>query len=267
MPSLLILNLTALAALVPAAILPWRWRSDRPDVVFWAVMAVAVAGPLAATLGQLGDGWSRGLGLALWLSISASAAAFLFAAVFMPQAWRLASLLLPYLLCLAALGTVWSVGHPGGDPMALRPEAWLLVHIAISIATYALATLAAVAAAAVFLQERALKKKRPSGLTALLPSIADAERLQFNMLAAAETVLAFGILTGIAQSLVQSGAVPVDHKTTLSLLAFAVIAVLLFLQARTGLRGRRSGRLVLVAYLLLTLAYPGVKFVTDVLIG
>ena len=30
---------------------------------------------------------------------------------------------------------------------------------------------------------------------------------------------------------------------------------------------RRAARVVLIGYLLLTLAYPGVKFVTDVLIG
>jgi 2C-methyl-D-erythritol 2,4-cyclodiphosphate synthase len=58
-----------------------------------------------------------------------------------------------------------------------------------------------------------------------------------------------------------------DHKTVLSLLAFAIIGALLVLQFRSGLRGRRAARLVLAAYLLLTLAYPGVKLVTDVLIG
>lgn len=267
MPTLLVIHVTALAALVPAAILPWRWQTERPDLVYWSVLAVAVAGPVAATLAQLGDGWSRGLGLALWLSISASAAAFLFAAIFLPQAWRLAPLLLPYLIALGVLATIWSLGHPGGDATGLRPEAWLLVHIAISVATYALATLAAVAAAAVFLQERALKRKQPTALTQRLPSVADGERLQVNLLAAAETVLGLGILTGLALAWAEGQGLPFDHKTLLSLLAFAVIAVLLFLQARTGLRGQRSGRLVLVSYLLLTLAYPGVKFVTDVLIG
>ena len=51
----------------------------------------------------------------------------------------------------------------------------------------------------------------------------------------------------------------------LSFLTFLVIVVLLFAHGRTGLRGRRASRLILLAYLLLTLAYPGVKFVTDVL--
>ncbi len=269
--TLLLINLTALAALLPAALLPWRWPGTRPDLVFWALLAVAVAGAVAAVSAQLGGGWSPGLGVALWLSVTVSLAAYLFAAVFLRQAWRLSALLLPYLLCLGLLGTVWLAAERGPAPVPLpadlATEGWLLVHIAISLTTYALATLAAVAAAAAVLQQRALKRKRPDALSRLLPSVADAERLQVNFLAAAETVLGLGILTGAALAWVQTGRLPLDHKTTLSLLAFAVIAVLLYLQNRTGLRGQRAGRLVLVAYLLLTLAYPGVKFVTDVLLG
>src|SRR3546814_14961247 len=58
-----------------------------------------------------------------------------------------------------------------------------------------------------------------------------------------------------------------SHKTLLAVLAFVVIAVLLLLHYRSGLRGRRAARIVLVAYLLLPLAYPRVKFVTDVLLA
>ncbi|WP_119165478.1 cytochrome c biogenesis protein CcsA [Algihabitans albus] len=270
MPIAFLINLTALAALLPAALLPWRWRNDRPDMVFWAVLAVAVAGPVAAISVQLGGGWSTGFGAALWLSVAVSLAAFTASAALLRQAWRLAALLLPYLLCLGLLGTIWIAAETGPEPASLPTESeadvWLLLHIAVSLTTYALATLAAVAAAAVFLQERSLKRKRRSSLTERLPSVADAERLQFHFLAAAETVLGLGILTGVGLAWVQAQALPLDHKTLLSLLAFAVIGLLLYLQSRTGLRGKRAGRLVLVAYLLLTLAYPGVKFVTDMLI-
>jgi ABC-type uncharacterized transport system permease subunit len=58
-----------------------------------------------------------------------------------------------------------------------------------------------------------------------------------------------------------------DHKTVLVLATFVVIVALLWLHFRRGLSGRRAARYILVAYLLLTLGYPGVKFVTDVLIG
>ena len=58
-----------------------------------------------------------------------------------------------------------------------------------------------------------------------------------------------------------------DHKTVLTVSAFVVIGALLIAHFRTGMRGRAAARLVLVAYLLLTLGYPGVKFVTDVLLA
>ncbi len=142
------------------------------------------------------------------------------------------------------------------------------VHIALSVATYGLCTLAAMAAAAAVLQERALKRKRPTALTRALPSVSDASVLEVRLLGVSEAVLALGIATGMARQFLSSGQLLVfDHKTLLAFLAFAVIAVLLVLHRRSGLRGLRAARLILLAYLLLTLAYPGVKFVTDVLIG
>jgi ABC-type uncharacterized transport system permease subunit len=81
-------------------------------------------------------------------------------------------------------------------------------------------------------------------------------------------ILGLGILTGVATEYLATGQLFVlTHKTLFALLAFLVILVLLAMHLRTGLRGRRAARLLLVAYLLLFLAYPGVKFVTDVLIG
>jgi ABC-type uncharacterized transport system permease subunit len=81
-------------------------------------------------------------------------------------------------------------------------------------------------------------------------------------------VLALGLLSGMAAAHFLGGSLlPFDHKTLLSVAAFVVIGFLLLARYRNGIRGRRAARLALLAYLLLTLAYPGVKFVTDVLIG
>ena len=118
------------------------------------------------------------------------------------------------------------------------------------------------------LREWALRRKRPAGLTSLLPSVADCEDLQFRLLVAGETVLGAGLLSGIATQYGENGRlIEFDHKTLLSILAFVLIGGLLFAHARTGMRGRRAARYALFAYLLLTLAYPGVKFVTDVLLA
>jgi ABC-type uncharacterized transport system permease subunit len=57
-----------------------------------------------------------------------------------------------------------------------------------------------------------------------------------------------------------------DHKTLLSLVAFGLISALLLGHRVCGVRGRVAARVVMIAYLLLTLAFPGVKFVTQVLL-
>ncbi len=88
------------------------------------------------------------------------------------------------------------------------------------------------------------------------------------LLVASESILGLGLLTGMATEYFVSGRMLVfDHKTLFSLLAFALIGALLAVNARSGIGGRRVARFVLLAYLLLTLAYPGVKFVTDVLLA
>ena len=267
MPNAFLMSLSALAALVPVSIWSFKSSPARRDVVFWAVLTAALAGPAAVSVVQLYRPWQSGLSLALWMSIAASMATLIVVSLAMREAWRLTPLLAPYLLLLGVLATLWSNVEPSGPALA-PPDAWVTLHIVVSVATYGLCTLAAVAGAAVLLQERAIKRKRPHGLTHRLPSVADALRLQVRLLKVSALVLALGILTGMAGQYLTSGQVlEFDHKTLLSFLAFGVILLLLSLHQRSGLRGQRLARLILLAYLLLTLAYPGVKFVSDVLVG
>lgn len=263
----LLLSVTALATLAPASVLPYWRGSARPDGVYWALLAAAVAGPAAFATVQLTTAWSTTLSIALWLSIFATLLLFTVLAATMTDAWRLTPLLLPYLSVLGLLATV-SSREPEYGHLAAAPDVWLKVHILVSLATYALCTVAAVAGCAVLVQERGLRRKRVGVLTRMLPAIADAERVQLRLLVAAELVLAVGVLTGMSvQFLSTHQLLVLDHKTLLSLFAFGLIALLLGLHFRTGLRGRRAARIVLAAYLLLTLAYPGVKFITDILIA
>jgi ABC-type uncharacterized transport system permease subunit len=262
-----VLSLSALAALLPAALLPYRRDVHRPDVLFWITAAVAVAGPVVASVSRLQGSWQSGFSTSLWISVSATMIMFVVAATLLREAWRLAPLLVPYLLVLGVLATAWA-GAPSQAGPELSGNAWLTAHIVVSVATYGLATLAAVAGAAVLVQERAVKRKAPTALTHKLPSISDASALQVSLLAAAAVILALGILTGVAEEYVSRGQLLIfNHKILLTFLALAVIVVLLVLHQRTGLRGQRAARLILLAYLLLTLAYPGVKFVTDVLLS
>lgn len=263
---LLLLSITGLMAQVPATLVAWRERPERPGVLFWSTLAVAFAGAGAVLAVKLGQGWDGGFAVALWLSVAVTLLLHGLVVLLQSLAVRLTPLLLPYLLLLALLAVVWDVaaGVPPAAPLAWT---WFWVHIAAGLATYALITLAAIAGLGVELQERALKRRRPDGAAARLPPVADGERLEFRLLAWAFGILGAGIASGMALEWNETGRLLIgDHKTLLSLAAFAVIGLLL-LAARRGLRGRRAARLVLLAWLLLTLAYAGVKFVTDILLA
>lgn len=262
----ILFSLSALFALVPACIVGWR-RVPARDAVFWAVLAVGVAGPLAWVIVQDAGSWRPGFSTTLWVIVAASLMIFAAAAALVPQAWRLLPLVAPYLLVVGVLGTVWY--HAPQAPLTTAAAtAWVHTHILVSVVTYALVTVAAVAALGAFFQERALKRKRPSTLTRRLPALADCERLAVQLLVIGEAILAIGVMTGMAMQYKESGVIlTFDHKTVLSLSAFVVIGVLLTAHFRSGVRGRVAARFVLVAYLLLTLGYPGVKFVTDILMG
>ncbi len=260
------MDYAALLSLVPASLLLIRPRATR-DGVIWSLLLVAVAGPAGLVTVQNAGGWQPSLSGAVWVSVAAAMILFAVIAALNESAWRLLPLLAGYCLLLGLLGTLFAAVPRESLPPAASP-AWLDLHIAMSVATYGLATIAAVAGFAGWLQERTLKRRMSSAFLQTLPAVADGERLRQGVLAGAEIVLGIGVVSGMATQYLMSGRLLVfDHKTLLSLLAFVVIGALLLLHWRTGLRGRQAIRLVLTAYLLLTLAYPGVKFVRDVLLA
>lgn len=260
-------GVAALASLLPAALLPLRGPVEGRDAVFWPLVAVAVVGPVAFDLSVAWHAWPTGFSAALWITVGATAAAFALLAAMVPAARRLAPLLFPYLALLGLVGTIW-LAAPARPLSGHAPPAWLALHVATSVATYALATLAAVSGLAVTLQERAIRTRRPSRLARTLPPVAEAERLEVILLWLAGGVLVAGLVSGIATLwLAERHLLALDHKTVLGVAALAVIAGLLAARRVSGLRGRRAARLVLLAFLLLTLAFPGVKFVTDVVMG
>jgi ABC-type uncharacterized transport system permease subunit len=271
MSATLSIGVAALAAQVPALALVVRGGADErarsePSAAFWAVLALAGAGAVWVVSQQLMGGWRGGLAPTLWVSVAATFAVFAACTAAWRETARLAPLVFPYMALLSALAQVISVSEH--DAAAAQPivDTVLAVHIGVSVATYAVATLAAIAAFAAFLQERALKAKAPRGFAQRLTPLAVADALTQRLLLVGEAVLGLGIATGIVEA-VGTGGLHFDHKTLLSILAFVVIGAVLWAHHRFGLRGRRAARGVLLAYLLLTLGYPGVKFVRDVLIG
>lgn len=261
----LILSLSALAALIPAAVLPYR-RPPARDLVFWLVLCVAIAGPLLWIWVSFAPGWQTGLTSAIWIIVTTSLILFAALSVIMREVWRLTPLLLPYLFVIGVIATIWL---PRSDlsPVGGTLSSWVELHILISVGTFALLTIGAIAGFAVMLQERALKQKHPTSLTRILPSVADGEFIQVRLLVCSAVVLGVNLLSGMAAQYFETGDfLAINHKVAFSFLTFAIIVVLLLIHRLTGIRGQRAARVVLVAYLFITLAYPGVKFVTDVVL-
>ncbi|GAB6053628.1 cytochrome c biogenesis protein CcsA [Magnetospira thiophila] len=262
----LTIAIAAILSLLPLGLLG-RGEKTTSLAVLWGGLLVALTGTTAWVAVHLSGNWTGDLSTTLWVTVCASLWVYGFLAIFMDEIWKLRLLLVPYLIFLALIATVW-IGLAARPLTGDAPLRWVEVHIVVSVLTYALVTLAAIAAFGAMLQAQALKRKRPNALTRHLPSVADCESLQVKLLLAGELVLALGLMTGVATLYGSSGTYfSLDHKSLLSITAFLVIAGLLFAQFQSGVRGRVAARLVLVAYLLLSLGYPGVKFVSDVLLG
>ncbi|WP_135077728.1 cytochrome c biogenesis protein CcsA [Terasakiella sp. SH-1] len=263
----MIFSFSAVLALAVPALYFFKEPKEQGKT-FWSLLAVALAGSLSWTLVQLSGEWRTSLSLAIWVTISASAVCFALTCALTRLAWRLSPLLMPYLAAMGLWALLWSA-FPG---QTIESEGaisnWIIFHIAISVFTYAMATIAAVAALSAFLVERALKTKRPTKLSRILPSVVDSESLLVRLLIACEIVLALGLLSGMGVSMMETGTLlTADHKSLFSIAAFIAIAALLWAHHHSGMRGRKAARLVLVAYLLLSLGFLGVKFVTDIMMA
>ncbi len=261
-------GILALVSIVPAILVSWFGTKAESSLVKRGSLLLALSGPSFVTVLHFGGHWDSGLSISIWVTISFSMLLFLCFSLLVQDFSKLAILLLPYLFVLGVFALLWE-GQNTHNDLEAEPDLWLVLHIIASVITYALCTLAAIASLAVLLRERALKTKQiESKFLEKLPAVYVADRFQVSLLTMAEVVLGLGILTGIARQYSSSGSlIDFDHKTLLAFVAFIVIAILLALHRFIGIRGQNAVRFVLAAYLLMTLAYPGVKFVTDVVIG
>jgi ABC-type uncharacterized transport system permease subunit len=262
----LLLGIAALVALLPLGAVAWR-QLDGQALAFWPALAAALAG-IAALIGvEARRGVPTSFADALWLSVGACLIAYAAVAALSREGRRLGVILVPFLAASGLIATIWR----SPAPRLLQPDAnsiWVAIHVAASLATYALVTLAAAAGIAILVQERAIKRKERGALSARLPSVAACEAVELYLLLAAAIVLGAGLATGMALSYLEGRPVlPADHKSILALVAFALILGVLALHRLTGLRGRAAARWVLGACLALILAYPGVKFVSEILLG
>ncbi len=164
----------------------------------------------------------------------------------------------------SALLIACALAFSGSKALSVAPQ--LQWHVLISVIAYALLTMAAVQSILVSLQDKRLRAHRPGGVLRALPPLKLMEQVLLQLLIASFLLLALALATGFvfldnlfAQRLV--------HKTMLSLLALALLAVLLIGHYRFGWRGQKAAKMTLGAYIALVLGYFGSKFVKELLLS
>lgn len=164
---------------------------------------------------------------------------------------------------LAALTLVLSIFFTTASGTTVQPETqW---HVLISVIAYALLTIAAAQALLVSLQDKRLRHHRPGGFLQALPPLAVMETVLLQLLLVTFLMLTLALATGFifmddlfGQRLV--------HKTTLSSIAWLLLAVLLIGQWRWGWRGQKAAAMTMGAFVSLLLGYFGSKFVIELIL-
>jgi ABC-type uncharacterized transport system permease subunit len=169
------------------------------------------------------------------------------------------------LMLSAAVGA--ALTGAGGNYAEVTTGGWeLTAHILLSMAAAALLFAAAATALLLVFLDRRLRTRRLADLPSALPPLDALEKIMFRLIAAGFGFLTLALLTGFVfvtnlftQNLVQ--------KTALSLLAWVLFGVLLIGRVRFGWRGRAAVQWTLSGFGVLAVAYFGVKFVLEDMLG
>lgn len=142
------------------------------------------------------------------------------------------------------------------------------LHLVFGMLAYSLFTVATLHAVLISQVEHRLHGTPGlDGPFARLPPLLSLERLVFILIAAAFAVLSVTLLLGVAYSEAFLGrAIRLEHKTVFVLLSWVIFGLLLAGRWLYGWRGRTALRWTITGFVVLMLAYPGSRFVLEVLL-
>jgi ABC-type uncharacterized transport system permease subunit len=165
------------------------------------------------------------------------------------------------LLVLGAMGAAFTVNE--NSPVTMAALAWQVrAHILISLLSYGLLNVGAIVAVSALIQEKRLKRGRVSTISNLFAPLETTERLLFGITAAGFAGLALAITSGLT-FVDDLFAQHLAHKTVFALLAFFVFGTLLAGRFFAGWRGKNAIKLYLGGFVLLCVAYFGVRSILE----
>jgi len=266
MPDTLLFLICALGYFALAA---WYWPGKpgccRTD---WLPRLLPLL-PLVPHLYLLYSGVHGDGGVHVGFSTSLSAVAALTVLVYAVAAWRyhlggLQAFVMIFAGAAVAIEAVSPIPHAtqhSASPL-------FLVHLAMAFAAYSLFTIAALHAVLIALAEKHLHKAVPPNIISGLPPLLTLEKLLFRMIQSGFLLLTLTLLTGVffAEEIFGK-ALPFNHKTVFGVASWLIFAALLLGRRVYGWRGRTAISWTLAGFMSLLLAYVGVKFVLEVLLG
>jgi len=167
---------------------------------------------------------------------------------------------------VAAIGIGLTLLYPAPHLIVSAGSWQLISHILTSLLAYSILGLAVLQAILLAVQDSHLRNRSPGGFIRALPPLQTMESLLFQMIATGFALLTLALVTG-ALFLQDIFAQHLVHKTTLSIIAWGVFAILLWGRWRFGWRGRTAIRWTIGGFIFLMLAYFGSKFVLELVLA
>lgn len=167
---------------------------------------------------------------------------------------------------VAALSIALTLVYPAPYLITSAGSWQLISHILTSLLAYSILGLAVMQAILLAVQDNHLRNRSPGGFIRALPPLQTMESLLFQMIATGFALLTLALVTG-ALFLEDIFAQHLVHKTTLSIIAWCVFAILLWGRWRFGWRGRTAIRWTIGGFIFLMLAYFGSKFVLELVLA
>lgn len=264
----MLLSSVAIIAYLTAAILLARYFTQNTtehrhqQTTFMLISLALIAQALSFT-----DFWSNE-GVIFGLANSASFVVWLIAILlFLSSLSKPVHVLGILVYPLAAVTLIFSLIFPDTTGKeAIHMSLDLASHVFLSITAYALLALVVCQSILLKIQEQHLHARKINALTNKLPPLQTMERLMFQSLRIGFYLLTLSLATGFmfiedffAQHLI--------HKTTLSIIAWIIFAVLIFGRQLFGWRGKQAITAIQVGFGILVVAYFGSKFVLERLLS
>ena len=137
-------------------------------------------------------------------------------------------------------------------------------HLLLSVAGYAILTLAALYACMQLLLDRSLKNKSIGFFVQAMPSLTDISDHLFAHVRWATWLIGLSIVTGLSwQWLEMHHFALLNHKVLLALFAWVALFTLYYFRKKAAWHHNRASKMVLFAYISLMLAYFGVKIIQN----